>query len=112
MVAVAMLALTAVAQQTSMKVNDEERHQEGSNGGVVAELRQEASEPVGQAARDGGDAPEVREGGFEELVLLLEMQVVGVSEGEETVDGDAGQNRQRQADICLRFGHQDAVHGL
>ena len=92
--------------------DDEERHQERSDGGVVAELRQEAAGPVGQAARDGGDAPEVRPGGFEELVLFLEMQVVRVFEGEEAEDGDAGQNRQRHAGICLRFGHRDAVHGL
>ena len=73
---------------------DQECHDGGAGRSVVAELRQETAGPVRQPSGDGGDAGEVRPCGLEKLVLLLKMKVIRIAEGEEAVNGDAGQCRQ------------------
>ena len=95
------------------QLNGTDQHRQDSRSGqcIVTELRQKTARPVRQSSGDGGDASEVSPGGFEQLVLLLEMQVIRVSEGEEAVNGDAGQYRQGRTEELLRSGHVDTFIG-
>ena len=98
----------AAANSPGKHLNTAQEHgQDGRSGGrIVAELREEPSKPVGESAGNGGYGSEVVPGAFEKLVLLLEMQVVGIFQGEETVQDDAGKQRQGGACQPVESGHR------
>ena len=98
----------AAANSPGKHLNTAQEHgQDGRSGRrVVAELREEPSDPVCESAGNGGYGSEVVPGAFEKLVLLLEMQVVGIFQGEETVQDDAGKQRQGGACQPVGSGHR------